>query len=159
MRMNIKNHTLHERFVFLNKLIAGSMFVVMCLVVIVSVILRYFWGITFRWTAELTQILFIHMVFLGIPIAYRKRMHVTIEFFTGFLPAHIKKWLERGIDLIVIGFLSAIMVSTIQMMSGRLGETLTPGLKLPRWVIYVAIPIFTVLMIIEVLRRFLDQEY
>ena len=157
--MNIKDQKLHENFVVLNKFIAGSMFVVMCFVVIISVILRYFFGMTFRWTAELTQILFVHMVFLGIPIAYRKRMHVTIEFFTSFIPPRIKKWVDRGIDLIIVGFLTAIMVSTIQMMSGHLGRTLTPGLKLPRWVIYIAVPIFTVLMLIEVLRRFLDQDY
>ena len=118
-----------------------------------------FFGITPRWTGELTQILFIHMVFLGIPMAFRKRMHVTIEFFVGLLPANVKSRFDRVIDLVIIGFLTAVTVSTIQMMSGRLGQTLTPGLKLPRLVIYIAIPICTVLLGIEIIRRFLDKDY
>ncbi|PIE33846.1 hypothetical protein CSA56_10055 [candidate division KSB3 bacterium] len=157
--MNIKEHTLHGRLIFLNKFIAGSLFVVMCVVVISAVILRYFFGITPRWTGELTQILFIHMVFLGIPMAFRKRMHVTIEFFVGLLPARFKSWLDRFIDLVIIGFLAAVTVSTIHMMSGRLGQTLTPGLKVPRLAIYIAVPICTVLLAIEVIRCFLDKEY
>jgi TRAP-type C4-dicarboxylate transport system permease small subunit len=157
--MNIKEHKLHEGLVFLNKFIAGSLFVGMCVVVISAVILRYFLGITPRWTGELTQILFIHMIFLGIPMAFRKRMHVTIGFFVGLLPAKFKSWLDHFIDLVIIGFLTAVTVSTVQMMSGRLGQTLTPGLKLPRVVIYVAVPICTVLLVIEVFRRFLDKDY
>jgi TRAP-type C4-dicarboxylate transport system permease small subunit len=157
--MNIKEHKLHEGLVFLNKFIAGSLFVVMCVVVISAVILRYFFGITPRWTGELTQILFIHMVFLGIPMAFRKRMHVTIEFFVSLLPATFKSWLDRFIDLVIIGFLTAVTVSTVHMMSGRLGQTLTPGLKLPRLMIYVAVPICTVLLGIEIVRRFFDKDY
>ncbi len=157
--MNIKEHKLHEWLVFLNQFIAGSLFVVMCVVVISAVILRYFFGITPRWTGELTQILFIHMVFLGIPIAFRKRMHVTIEFFVSLVPAKVKAWGDRSIDLIILGFMTAVSVSTISMMSGRLGQTLTPGLKLPRLAIYIAIPICTLLLGIEIIRRFLDKDY
>ncbi|PID60904.1 hypothetical protein CSB45_00080 [candidate division KSB3 bacterium] len=157
--MNIKEHTLHKKLVFLNKFIAGLLFVTMCVVVISAVTLRYFFGITPRWTGELTQILFIHMVFLGIPIAFRKRMHVMIEFFVGLLPAKVKSGLDRFIDLAIIGFLTAVTISTIHMMSGRLGQTLTPGLKLPRMAIYIAVPICTVLLAIEVIRRFLDKDY
>ena len=157
--MKIKEHTLHKWLVFLNQFIAGSLFVVMCVLVISAVILRYFFGITPRWTGELTQILFIHMVFLGIPIAFRKRMHVTIDFFVGLVPAKVKAWGDRGIDLLILGFMTAVSVSTIAMMSGRLGQTLTPGLKLPRLFIYIAVPICTVLLGIEVVRRFLDQDY
>ncbi len=157
--MNIKEHKLHEGLVFLNKFIAGSLFVAMCVIVMSAVILRYFFGITPRWTGELTQILFIHMVFLGIPIAFRKRMHVTIDFFVGLVPPNVKAWGERVIDLIVLGFMTAVSVATISMMSGRLGETLTPGLKLPRLFIYIAVPICTLLLGIEIVRRFLDKDY
>ena len=157
--MKIQEHTLHKGLVFINNFLAGSLFVVMCVVVISAVILRYFFGITPRWTGELTQILFIHMVFLGIPIAFRKRMHVTIEFFVSLVPAKVKAWGDRGIDLLILGFMTAISASTIQMISGRLGKTLTPGLKVPRLVIYIAVPICTVLLGIEVIRRFLDKDY
>ena len=157
--MNIKEHKLHKGLVFLNQFVAGSLFAAMCVIVMSAVILRYFFGITPRWTGELTQILFIHMVFLGIPIAFRKRMHVTIDFFVGLVPPKVKAWGERVIDLLVLGFMTTISVATIAMMGGRLGKTLTPGLKLPRLFIYIAVPICTVLLGIEVIRRFLDKDY
>jgi TRAP-type C4-dicarboxylate transport system permease small subunit len=55
--------------------------------------------------------------------------------------------------------MTAVSVATISMMSGRLGQTLTPGLKLPRLFIYIAVPICTLLLGIEIVRRFLDKDY
>ena len=53
----------------------------MTIIVLMAVILRYFFGITIRWTGELTRYIFIYLVFLGVPIAFRKRSHVIIEYF------------------------------------------------------------------------------
>jgi len=74
----------------LNDLFAISSFFAMCIIVIMSVLLRYFFSFSFRWVDELTRYLFIYMVFLGIPIAFREKAHVKIEYFASFFFKKIK---------------------------------------------------------------------
>jgi len=131
---------------------------VMTVIVLMAVILRYFFGITIRWTGELTRYIFIYLVFLGIPIAFRKRSHVIIEYFISFLPSRIRRWLEIAIDISIAVFITAIAISTVKMISGKLGATLSPGLKLPKGYIYAAVPLGIVLLLIEIVLRLIKAK-
>jgi len=141
----------------LNELLASSFFFVMCLTVIMSVFLRYFFSFSFRWVDELTRYLFIYMVFLGIPIAFRKKTHVNIQFFALFFTKKIKYLVSIFIDLAILVTILYIGNSTIQMISTRIGKTPSPGLKLPMRYIYFPVIICFVLLFIEIIRRFITK--
>jgi C4-dicarboxylate transporter DctQ subunit len=130
----------------------------MTVVVLAAVILRYFFGITIRWTGELTRFVFIYLVFLGIPLAFREKTHVMVQFFVSFLPPGVQKWLQRTIDILIGVCITVIAISTVQMMGGKLGATLSPGLKIPRGFVYAAVPIGIVLLLIEIVRRLIKEK-
>ena len=130
----------------------------MTAIVLGAVILRYFFSFTIRWTGELTRFVFIYLVFLGIPMAYREKSHVMIEFFVSFLPAGLRKWLAKGVELAVAACVAVVTVSGTMVICTRLGKTLTPGLKLPRGYVYAAVPIGFTLLLIEIVRRLIKGD-
>jgi len=141
----------------LTNLFASSFFFVMCVVVITSVFLRYFFSFSFRWVDELVRYLFIYMVFLGIPIAFRQKSHVNIQFFASFFTKKIKYLVLIFSDLLILITMLYIGNSTIQMINSRIGQTPSPGLKLPMKYVYFAVIISFILLTIEIIRRFINK--
>ncbi len=141
----------------LNDLFAISSFFAMCIIVIMSVLLRYFFSFSFRWVDELTRYLFIYMVFLGIPIAFREKAHVKIEYFASFFSKRLKYLVLIFSDLLILITMLYIGNSTLYMINGRLGRTLSPGLKLPMKYVYFAVIISFVLLTIEIIERFIKR--
>jgi TRAP-type C4-dicarboxylate transport system permease small subunit len=142
----------------LNDLFAISSFFAMCIIVIMSVLLRYFFSFSFRWVDELTRYLFIYMVFLGIPIAFREKAHVKIEYFASFFSKRLKVLALMFSDLLILITMLYIGNSTLYMINSRLGKTLSPGLKLPMKYVYFAVIISFVLLTIEIIRRFISKH-
>lgn len=142
----------------LNDLFAISSFFAMCMIVIMSVLLRYFFSFSFRWVDELTRYLFIYMVFLGIPIAFREKAHVKIEYFASFFSKRLKYLTLIFSDLLILITMLYIGNSTLYMINSRLGKTLSPGLKLPMKYVYFAVIISFVLLTIEIIRRFISKH-
>lgn len=142
----------------LNDLFAISSFFAMCIIVIMSVLLRYFFSFSFRWVDELTRYLFIYMVFLGIPIAFREKAHVRIEYFASFFSKRLKYLALIFSDLLILVTMLYIGNSTLYMINSRLGKTLSPGLKLPMKYVYFAVIISFVLLTIEIIRRFISKH-
>jgi TRAP-type C4-dicarboxylate transport system permease small subunit len=130
----------------------------MSIVVLMEVILRYFFSITFQWSGELTIFLFIYLVFLGVPIAFREKAHVLIQFFVSFLPARVQKWLQRILDILIGVCITVVAISTVKMMTGLLGATIAPGLKIPYGFVYAAAPIGIALLLIEIVRRLVKEK-
>ncbi|MCD6574469.1 TRAP transporter small permease [Candidatus Aerophobetes bacterium] len=141
----------------INEIAAMSALAGMTVVVFVAVILRYIFSITFRWTDELTRFIFIYLVFLGIPIAFRREAHVVIKFFTSFLPSRVQKWLGIGINIAVAFIMFAIAIASFSIIFGQVGQTLAPGLKCPRAYIYAAVPIGVFFLVIEIVKKIMGR--
>jgi len=141
----------------LNNIFASSAFFIMCVIVIMSVFLRYFFSFSFRWVDELTRYLFIYVVFLGIPIAFRQKTHVKIEYFASFFSKRLKYLVLFFTDLIILITILYIGSSTFHMISGRIGKTLSPGLKLPMRYVYFAVILCFILLTIEIVKRFITK--
>ncbi len=141
----------------LNDLIAAVLFILMFVDVFGSVILRYVFGFSYRWSDELARYLFIYMIFLGIPIAFRENIHAAIEYFTATFFKKISHALQIFCDLLITLTITYIGYYTITMMQGRLGKTLSPGLKLPMGYLYLSVIICIFLLLIELFRRFMSS--
>jgi TRAP-type C4-dicarboxylate transport system permease small subunit len=148
----------NNRLISVNEWAAIIALVAMTVIVLMAVILRYFFGITIRWTGELTRYIFIYLVFLGVPIAFRKESHVIIEYFISFLPSRMRRWLEMAIDISIAVVITAIAISTVKMISGKLGATLSPGLKIPKGYVYAAVPLGIFLLLIEIFQRLIKAK-
>lgn len=125
----------------------------MTLLVMMAVILRYFFSIGIRWSDELTNFIFIYIVFLGIPIAYRYDEHVVIKVFANLFPVRVQKILTIMMHIFILIALITISIYGIQIMFGKVGKTLTPGLRIPRAFIYAAVPIGTLFLSFEIIKK------
>lgn len=137
-----------------NDLLASTVFILMFVDVFGSVVLRYVFGFSYRWSDELARYLFIYIVFLGIPIAFREDIHAKIDYFTSTFFKKIKHALQVFCDLLITLTITYIGYYTITMMQGRLGKTLSSGLKIPMGYIYLSVIICIFLLLIELARRF-----
>ncbi len=122
----------------------------MTLLVFATIILRYCFNISFRWSDELTRYIFIYIVFLGIAVAYRHGDHVVIEIATNLLPERLQRWLAVPIHAIT-GLLMLILgIAGLWLTFGRMGQALTPGLQIPRAYMHAALPIGVFFLLIEI---------
>lgn len=132
----------------------------MTILVFTAIVLRYVFSIGIRWTDELTNFLFIYIVFLGIAIAYRNDDHIIIQILLNVFPPRFRRVLTivthfaNGLIMIVIA------ACGIPIIFGKIGQTLTPGLRIPRAYIYAALPIGTIFLLLEIggkLKRLLKK--
>jgi len=130
----------------------------MTLLVFATVILRYFFAISFRWSDELARIIFIYIVFLGIAIAYRHREHIVIELLLIVLPERVRRVLAIPIHALVAALMLSIGVASLGIIFGKLGQALTPGLQIPRAYMYVAIPVGVFFLLLEILARLREPK-
>ncbi len=122
----------------------------MTVLVFASVVLRYGFAISFRWSDELTRYIFIYIVFLGIAIAYRHGDHVVIEIVTRLLPERIRRWLAIPTHAIIGLMMLILGIAGLWLTFGRMGQALTPGLQIPRAYMHAALPIGVFFLLIEI---------
>ena len=123
---------------------------VMTLLVLYSIVLRYFFSITYRWSDELIRVIFTWVVFLGIPIAYRHGDHVVIGFVLELLPPRARRIAKTAIHVLVGVLVGTVGWYGFGVVFGRLGRALLPGMQIPRYWVYAAMPVGAVLLIVEV---------
>lgn len=124
----------------------------MTLSVIVSVFLRYVLALTFVWAEEVITMLFVSTTFFGAVLAVKDDEHIAISTVIDVMP----QWLRRTVVvlglLVVFGVQLTVLVTSIGWIS-QVGNTLTPGLRLPIRYFYLMIPVSSVLMLYYVLRK------
>ena len=122
----------------------------MTLLVLYSIVLRYFFSVTYRWSDELIRVIFTWVVFLGIPIAYRHGDHVVIGFVLELLPAGPRRAVTAAIHVLIGVLVGTVGWYGFGVIFGRLGRALLPGMQVPRYWVYAAMPVGAVLVIVEV---------
>lgn len=134
---------------------------VFCLVAIAAttlagVVSRYIFAASLTWTGEAGQWLFIYLIFLGVPLAHRGRLHIAIGGFEKILPPRARKLHQILID-------AAVAYTTIMLMTGArelldlIGGKST-ALALPAWLQYAGIPASCVAGLIYIALRDLDRD-
>jgi len=77
---------------------------VMCVFIMLSVFMRYFVGAPFRFTEELVGLLFAAMVFLVLPVAEIRNMHIRVTVLTNLFTPFWRAIAELGSMLAVVAF-------------------------------------------------------
>lgn len=123
-----------------------------------GVVLRYVFNMGFQWEIELNIYTFTYIVFLGIPLAYTDDEHIAVYLLVNYLPAGVRKTLSI-VSHVCTGFVMILATAYgMPIIFGRIGQTLTPGLQIPRAYVYAALPVGTFFLILEIygkLRRLL----
>lgn len=120
----------------------------MSLAIIMQILSRNIFNISFSWAEEISRYLFIWATFLGVGYAFHNNSSISIDILITRLPDRAKKYAE-----IVIGFLCLIFLIILTYHGFRLcirttGQT-SPALNLPMNFVYLVIPISGLLQILN----------
>ncbi len=113
---------------------------------------RYFLNMSLSWSEEFQRYGQIWLVFLAVPIAYRRGMHMGIAGLRNVLSENGRKWFIRAIDVLWIVLGGAIALGTAQFM-GVLSTQRSAGLGLPMNWVYAGILIGALYMVLIGIRR------
>jgi TRAP-type C4-dicarboxylate transport system permease small subunit len=138
-------------------LAAQTLLAALTLLVLAAVFWRYVLQDALVWTEEAARYIMIWTAFLGAAVAVREGGHIAIDTLLSQLPSRAARRLGTGIGLVSIAFL---------LITAWLGFSLTskvllqrsPTLDLSMAIPYLAIPIGTLLMAVQICAVLLRGE-
>jgi len=119
----------------------------MTILVIISVFLRYIFGVTFIWAEEAITMLFVASSFYGAVLCLKENEHIRIDFLYQKFSPETKKIMDIIIN-VVIFFVEFYMTKLSLFWIGKVGNVLTNGMRLPIKIFYSMIPISCTFMCI-----------
>ncbi len=133
--------------------------VAMTCVVFVQVTNRYIFGRPLSWTEEVARMLFIWITFVGAYLALRMNAHISIESFAKrYLSSRIRTRVTDIYIFFVTFFLCYLLVTSIKVLQATYAST-TPVLEISFGWVHLAIPLFTVCMIIYLIGQMFKMGF
>lgn len=110
------------------------------------------------WIEEAARYLMIWMAFLSIGVVAKDNSHFRMTAFTDSLPSKLKKIVNLVADSISIIFMSVLVYFGSNMILKQMNSgQLSPILKIPIWIPYLAIPIGILNMMIRTIIRTIKE--
>jgi TRAP-type C4-dicarboxylate transport system permease small subunit len=125
---------------------------VMCIIMMTQIVSRYLFNTPLTWPEEMARYLFIWVVFLGAASAFRARAHLGMDFATSKLTPAVQHKLSRLVEVLILGFFIFILYITPEAVSVTRFQK-SPVLHLQMHWIYLAFPVASVLMILDLFVR------
>jgi TRAP-type C4-dicarboxylate transport system permease small subunit len=129
---------------------------VMVMAIFVQVVARYVFNHALSWPEELGRFLFAWIVFLAIVSVMRADEMLSLELLYRWIPIKIGKILKLLISIACLGFLLIILKGGFELMI-RQSSQISIALEIPMWIVYVVIPIGTLLMAVALLIKIAGQ--
>jgi|HigsolmetaAR203D_1030402.scaffolds.fasta_scaffold00481_30 TRAP-type C4-dicarboxylate transport system permease small subunit len=134
----------------LNRLAVGILAIAMFALVIINVFSRYFFSYSFTWAEELASIIMMWVAFLGMGLAMREGQIVAIETLLEYLPKRAETIVRTLVAVIVLIFMGILAWLGFQYSNATIRQ-LSASLRWPLGLIYLAIPIGSILFILHFL--------
>ena len=127
-------------------------FAAMCAVGLLQVFNRFMLNRSLSWSEEFQIFAHVWIVFLAIPIAYRRGAHLSVESFSGMLPQGARRVFDVLVELVWVWFAVALA-----WLAWRVSEVAklqsSPGLDLPMNYVYYSMVAGGAYLLLVVLRR------
>jgi TRAP-type C4-dicarboxylate transport system permease small subunit len=108
--------------------------------VIISVFLRYFFGLSFAWAEELLTIVFIATTFFGAALGLREREHIAIN----LMPESSSLALRKILHIIVFAAIIVVSIFIFKysiLWIARVGKVPSPATGITNGTFYTIVPI------------------
>lgn len=143
--------------------IGTVIFVFMTILLTVQVVSRYLFNHSFTWTEELSVVMFVWLIYLGVSGAVTKRKHLRIDALINVLPFKAKKFLLTLDNVIMFLFCLGIIPAIMNIINNFADKSaVTSLLRMPKAVVYGIIPFGMVLTCIrlvqDTVRLFKEDE-
>lgn len=141
---------LHKSFMVIHKICDAIGILTMAFVafaVIFTVVMRYFFNISFSFLEELITVVFTFNVFWVSALCILEKEHVILDFFYNTFPAKAKRIIDVFNDIVMIISLGMLDKYSIDWIT-KAGKTLTNGMRVKYGYLYITMPIGFTLIII-----------
>lgn len=112
------------------ELLVATIFAAMLVIGLMQVFHRFMLNSSLSWSEEAQIFGHIWVVFLGIPIAYRRGAHLYIETFRDMLPPALGAAFDLAVELLWAAFAVSLMVLGYQVAQVAAMQE-SPGLEIP----------------------------
>jgi TRAP-type transport system small permease protein len=132
----------------------AAIFAAMCAVGLLQVFNRFVLNKSLSWSEEFQIFCHVWIVFLAIPIAYRRGAHLSMESFRKMFAPRVGRAFDTVIEILWLWFAVALA-----WLAWRVSEVAklqsSPGLELPMNYVYYSMVVGGVYLLFAVLRRML----
>jgi TRAP-type C4-dicarboxylate transport system permease small subunit len=134
------------------EILVAAIFAAMVLVGFFQVFSRFVLNATPSWSEEIQIFGHIWLIFLAIPIAYRRGAHFTVEAIRRQYSLGVNRIFDSLVELLWAGFAvtTAYYAYLVSLVAGR---NMSPGLEIPMSYPYYGMIIGSVYLLFVVLRR------
>jgi TRAP-type C4-dicarboxylate transport system permease small subunit len=139
------------------KYLIGIIMFLITAIILAQVTSRYVFNFSFSWTEELARFLVVWLVFIGMPVAVRNSIHLSLGVnLVRILPKRIKFLTNLLLDLIILfsfcciikyGYLFAIKSTTSMAMS----------MPISLFYVYIAVPVCVTLTVVFIIEKIYKQ--
>jgi len=125
---------------------------VLTVIVPIEVFLRYCFGKSLYITEEFTRYLMVWVVFLASSLALREDSHISIGILVNRFRGRTRSWLNLIGHVLLVVFLVFLIIEGIIALRFQMDQII-PSLGLPIFWFYLAIPVGSSLMILNLLPK------
>lgn len=129
-------------------------FIVMTILLFIQVVTRYVLGHAFTWTEEISTILFVWMIYLGVAAAVLRRKHLKIDALVEAMPFKVKKIMLIISNIIFLIFCLYIQFPLFTMVDNFATRNAASSiLQIPKAISYGMLPVCFILTAIRIVQE------
>ncbi len=126
--------------------------------VILLVLLRYVFNVTFVWAEAAITIMFIGTTYFGAVLGVREDEHIRIEYFVERFPKRVQNIIHSIVMVIIIA-VQVVVFKTSLVWIDKIGNAKNVALNMPNAYFYVMVPISSVLIIFYALTKIVSYVF
>ena len=139
------------------KVAIGLSLAAIVLITMAAVWWRYALNAPIAWIEQVSNMLFIWIVFVGSAILYRQQLHIAVDYFVGMLPERLRNVMFWVIELFNLTFIVILFAFSLKLTIDVLPNT-TGALDIsPAWY-YFSAPVSCAMMILFFIEKVIDPS-
>lgn len=140
------------------KFICFLLMLAMVSVIFLQVVSRYLFSNSLSWSEELGRYLFVWMTFLGAALAFREKMHVSLDMLIERLPSSLRK------ICLSVGYIAMILFICVLIYGGyrfvaKGSQQISAAMQIPMIYVYLVLPVGGALILFYVIRGFYQRVF
>jgi len=128
------------------------LFLLIFFLMVVGVILRYVFGISFAWNIELVRYSFVWLTFIGAAFARKTDSHIKIDLFSNFVKRSAPRWVYTLLWLftkaVIIVFLLLLVYFSVNL-SIRSWRFKSQAMQISQSFLYISVGIGTTMYVVR----------
>jgi TRAP-type C4-dicarboxylate transport system permease small subunit len=137
------------------KLLIGSCMAAIVLITLAAVWWRYVLGSPIAWIEQVSNMLFIWIVFIGSAVLYRQKLHIAVDMFVEMMPEQLKPVMFWVIESLNLVFIVVLFIFSLKLSIDVLPNT-TGALDITPAFYYFSAPVSCAMMMLYFVEKIFD---